>query len=220
MPRHLRDRVCAPAMVSNSSTTVIRMRRAHSRWLVTTAVSVLISAATAGAAIPLGEVHSRQGEALAFDEVRIPFASDRPAAGDRSLLASVARALRMDSTLRVSVEGHTDWVGVEAQNHARSARRAEAVARMIVNLAGADSLAVQRRISVSGFGESCPIVVVGTPEPEPPPPASAVRSAKDRQALASNNRVEIWQLAVGQSPPSACRTPEARESRVRFSALK
>ena len=53
---------------------------------------------------------------------------------------------------RILVFGHSDDVGESAYNQALSARRAEAVARLLVD-GGVDS----RRILVSGFGESRPV---------------------------------------------------------------
>ncbi len=60
-------------------------------------------------------------------------------------------ALMQGNSLRMRVEGHTDWVAPEAYNVSLSVRRAEAVANYMV------SKGISRdRITVIGYGESRP----------------------------------------------------------------
>jgi outer membrane protein OmpA-like peptidoglycan-associated protein len=136
-------------------------------------------------------------------------------AGD-ALLQTVIDAMKRDATIRVSVEGHTDWYGDEAYNNKLATSRATAVMAKLKRLAGTDVAA--DRFSMAGYGEQCIIVRDGDPDPNPPRPrVSAANKAKQ----APNRRVEIWQLLPNESgSPSSCRSDAQRNGRVPFASMR
>ncbi|MBL0170603.1 MAG: OmpA family protein [Gemmatimonadaceae bacterium] len=136
-------------------------------------------------------------------------------AGD-ALLQTVVDAMKRDASIRVSVEGHTDWYGDESYNNKLATSRATAVMAKLKKLAGKDVAA--DRFSMAGFGEQCIIVRDGDPDPNPPRPrVSAANKAKQ----APNRRVEIWQLLANESgSPSSCRADSQRNGRVPFASMK
>lgn len=140
-------------------------------------------------------------------------------AGNDTLRVVIDAMLRMP-TLRISVEGHTDRYGSEAYNNTLAKRRAEAVTKQLLKLAGKDAAAIKDRIVTSSFGEQCLVTTAGADESEPPP-ANRGRIAKaDRAAQGDNRRVEVWQLLEGKGAPTGCRPADDRQNRVSFKDLK
>lgn len=134
----------------------------------------------------------------------------------KALLQTVVDAMKRDASIRVSIEGHTDWYGDESYNEKLATSRATAVTAALKKLAGKDIAA--DRISMMGYGERCIIVNEGSPDPAPPRPrVSAANKAKQ----APNRRVEIWQLLPNESgSPSSCRSESQRNGRVPFDTMK
>ena len=133
-----------------------------------------------------------------------------------AMLQTVIDAMKRDPSIRISVEGHTDWYGDEAYNEKLSVRRAEAVTAVLRRLGGSDIAA--DRIFSMGYGERCILVRDGAADPGPPRPYV---SAADKAKQAPNRRVEVWQLLPGRSGAVAeCRTEAQRAGRVPFSSMK
>lgn len=134
----------------------------------------------------------------------------------KELLQTVVDAMKRDPSLRVSVEGHTDWYGDESYNQKLSTSRATAVTNALKKLAGTDVAA--DRFSMAGYGEQCIIVRDGDADPNPPRPrVSAANKAKQ----APNRRVEIWQLISGETgSPTSCRSESQRNGRVPFDTMR
>lgn len=70
---------------------------------------------------------------------------------DRQFLAEAAERIAACKTVRIAIVGHTDSDGPRRYNQRLSRRRAEAVATILTKVT-----AVDRRLSVSGMGESNP----------------------------------------------------------------
>src|SRR6185369_10677307 len=70
----------------------------------------------------------------------------------KPVLDAAIQALKEQSDVRISVEGHTDAVGTDAYNQRLSERRAQAV----VDYLAAGGIA-RSRISARGYGESKPV---------------------------------------------------------------
>ena len=134
----------------------------------------------------------------------------------QALLQTVIDAMKRDASIKVSVEGHTDWYGDESYNDKLSNSRANTVMAALKKLGGKD-IAADRFVS-KGYGEQCIIVRDGDPDPaKPRPRISAANKAKQ----APNRRVEIWQLVGGESAsPSGCRSESERSGRVPFASMK
>jgi outer membrane protein OmpA-like peptidoglycan-associated protein len=62
--------------------------------------------------------------------------------------------------LRLTIEGHTDSDGDDAQNQGLSERRAASVKAFLVEAYGVDA----SRLETAGFGESTPVAPNNTPE--------------------------------------------------------
>lgn len=140
-------------------------------------------------------------------------------AGNDTLLV-IIDAMKRIPTLRVSVEGHTDRYGSEAYNNTLAKRRAEAVTKQLLKLAGKDAASLKDRIVTSSFGEQCLVTTAGADETEPPP-ANRGRIAKaDKTAQGDNRRVEVWQLLDGKGAPTGCRAADERNGRLGFKDLK
>ncbi len=134
----------------------------------------------------------------------------------RALLQTVIDAMKRDPSIRISVEGHTDWYGDESYNQRLSVSRATAVTTALKRLAGSDIAA--DRFSMAGYGEQCIIVQDGDPDPGPPRPRV---SAENKAKQAPNRRVEIWQLLSSESgSPSSCRAESQRSGRVPFASMR
>jgi outer membrane protein OmpA-like peptidoglycan-associated protein len=157
---------------------------------------------------------------VAFDTTLFSF--DRAVvlkAGNDTLQVIVA-AMKANPTIRISIEGHTDWYGSEAYNNKLAKSRAEAVYNQLLKVAGADADAIKGRVVWSSFGEQCILVRSGDTEQEPPPANRSRISAANRQAQAANRRVEIWQQLDGQNAPTSCRSEGERAGRRSFGDLK
>jgi len=89
------------------------------------------------------------------------FAFDSAALTEEGIaqLADVARSLKANPDVHISIEGHTDSVGPDTYNLRLSQRRAEAVETYLVGK-GID----EDRIETRGFGESKPITDNDTAE--------------------------------------------------------
>ncbi len=135
-------------------------------------------------------------------------------------LRVILDAMKRIPTLRISVEGHTDRYGSEAYNNKLAKRRAEAVTKQLLKLAGKDAASLKDRIVTSSFGEQCLVTTAGADESEPPP-ANRGRIAKaDKAAQGDNRRVEVWQLLEGKGAPTGCRAADERNNRLGFKDLK
>lgn len=150
-----------------------------------------------------------------LDSTHFNFDRARVLPAGEELLKTVIDAMKRDPSIRISVEGHTDWYGDEAYNEKLAASRAEAVTTILRRLGGSD-IAADRMSSMS-YGEKCIIVNDGDADPNPPRPrVSAANKAKQ----APNRRVEIWQLLPGRSgSPATCRSESERTGRVPFDAM-
>ena len=134
----------------------------------------------------------------------------------RALLQTVVDAMKRDPSIRISIEGHTDWYGDESYNERLATSRATAVTNAIKRLAGPDVAA--DRINMKGYGERCIIVRDGDPDPDRPRPRV---SADNKAKQAPNRRVEIWQLLTNESgSPESCRSDAQRSGRVPFASMR
>lgn len=88
-----------------------------------------------------------------------PFDSDVVATGAREALLRVGRELRDLGIDRTLVHGHTDNVGSNEYNLALSKRRADAVAKVLV-----DGRYPADKIDVKGFASGVPVAENTTPE--------------------------------------------------------
>jgi len=99
-------------------------------------------------------------------------------ADSRPILDEAAAVLKQNSNVRISVEGHTDYIGTDEYNEKLSVRRAEAVFRYLVNRGVAPS-----RMGVIGYGRSQPVADNTT-----------------ESGRAENRRVELHVLAPVTQP--------------------
>jgi outer membrane protein OmpA-like peptidoglycan-associated protein len=130
----------------------------------------------------------------------------------RELLQTVIDAMKRDPSIRVSIEGHTDWYGSDAYNMRLSTSRANAVATALRRLAGTEVAA--DRFSAMGYGEQCILVRDGDPDETARKPISAA----NRAAQQPNRRVAIWQLQPNESgSPTSCRLESQATNRIPFS---
>lgn len=157
---------------------------------------------------------------IALDETLFDFDRAIVLKAGNDTLQTVVDALKRLPSLRVSVEGHTDWFGSEAYNNKLAKSRAESVVKQMLKLAGADANSIKDRIVSSSFGEQCILQPIGDREAEPPP-ANRPRVSRDvRESHRPNRRVEIWQLLDGRGQPTGCRSTAERQGHVPFSMLK
>ncbi len=134
----------------------------------------------------------------------------------KALLATVVDAMKRDATIRISIEGHTDWYGSDAYNEKLAASRTKAVLAALKKIAGKD-VAVDRMFS-KGYGEQCILVRDGDADPAAPRPRI---SAANKAKQAPNRRVEIWQLMTTESgSPASCRSDAERANRIPFASMK
>ncbi|WP_309672101.1 Ig-like domain-containing protein [Gemmatimonas sp.] len=154
---------------------------------------------------------------VALDETLFNFDKAVVLKSGMDTLKVVLDAMKRIPTLRISVEGHTDWYGDEGYNNNLAKTRAAAVMATLLKLAGPDAASIKDRIVSSSFGEQCIIAPNGDADPGPPRPRV---SAANKTAQAPNRRVEIWQLLDGKGAPSACRSADERAGHVPFGDLK
>ena len=111
----------------------------------------------AGAGSPADAPEIRSGLPDAVDSsvvARVYFSFDSVSVSNESgaKLREIAERMNADATLTIRLEGHADERGTTQYNLALSDRRAEAVARYLVDLG------VQRsRMTTTGFGEEKPL---------------------------------------------------------------
>lgn len=194
--------------VGNGTSTITATKTAYGSSKSATA-TIVCSGAPEAMPAPTGAMIRLDSTHFSFDKsVLFP-------AGN-ALLQTVVDAMKRDPSIRVSVEGHTDWYGDDSYNDRLAASRAATVTTALKRLAGRDIAA--DRFSMKGFGEQCIIVRDGAPDPSPPrPKVSAANKAKQ----APNRRVEIWQLLASESgSPAGCRSEAQRNGRVPFAAMK
>jgi len=154
---------------------------------------------------------------VALDETLFDFDKALVLKSGMDTLRVVLDAMKRIPTLRISVEGHTDWYGDESYNNKLAKTRAAAVMATLLKMAGSDAASIRGRIVSSSFGEQCIIAPNGDADPGPPRPRV---STANKAAQAPNRRVEIWQLLEGKSAPTACRSAEERAGHVAFGELK
>lgn len=157
---------------------------------------------------------------VALDRALFDFDKSVVLRAGNDTLRVIIDAMKRIPTLRISVEGHTDRYGSEAYNNTLAKRRAEAVTRQLLRLAGKDAASIKDRIVTSSFGEQCLVTSAGADESEPPPARRARIASGDRAAQADNRRVEIWQLLEGKGAPTGCRSADERQGRMGFKDLK
>ncbi len=107
----------------------------------------------------------------------------------RPVLDEAAEVLSTHPTVRISVEGHTDWTGSDAYNEKLSVRRAEAVFRYLANKG-----VTPERMEVIGYGETRPVA-----------------DNETEIGRAQNRRVELHVVNQPEEieEPAAAPTPEA-----------
>jgi outer membrane protein OmpA-like peptidoglycan-associated protein len=154
---------------------------------------------------------------VALDQTLFDFDRAAVKKAGQDTLRVVLEAMRRMPSLRISIEGHTDWYGDEAYNSKLAKSRADAVTRELIRLAGRDANSIRGRIVTSSFGEQCVIVRNGDPDPNPPRPRV---SAANKAAQAPNRRVEIWQLLDGRGASTGCRSSDERAGRMSFGDLR
>lgn len=151
-----------------------------------------------------------------LDSTQFVFDKSQLLPAGKALLQTVVDAMKRDPSIKVSVEGHTDWYGDESYNDKLAASRAKTIAAALRKMGGKDIAA--DRISEMGYGEKCIIVNDGDPDPSKPRPRI---SAANKAKQAPNRRVEIWQLLSNESgSPSSCRSESQRAGRVPFASMK
>ena len=154
---------------------------------------------------------------VALDETLFDFDKAIVLKTGMDTLKVVLDAMKRMPTLRISVEGHTDWYGDDAYNNTLAKSRAAAVMATMLKLAGPDAASIKDRIVSSSFGEQCIIAPNGDADPGPPRPRV---SKANKAAQAPNRRVEIWQLMDGKGAPTSCRSADERAGHVPFGDLK
>ena len=86
--------------------------------------------------------------------------SDRIRPESTPTLKEMGTMLKEHPELKLVIEGHTDNVGVAANNQSLSEKRAEAVRQYLVDTFGID----KSRLQAKGFGSSKPTAGNDTPE--------------------------------------------------------
>lgn len=154
---------------------------------------------------------------VALDQTLFNFDKAIVLKSGQDTLQVVIDAMRRVPSLRISVEGHTDWYGDESYNNTLAKSRADAVTKQLLKLAGKDAASFKDRIMTSSFGEQCVIVRDGDPDPNPPRPRV---STENKTKQAPNRRVEIWQLLDGANAPTGCRSESERAGRLSFGDIR
>jgi outer membrane protein OmpA-like peptidoglycan-associated protein len=152
---------------------------------------------------------------IRLDSTQFDFNRATVTRAGQATLQTVIDAMKRDPSIRVSIEGHTDWYGDDAYNQRLSTSRANAVLTALKRLAGTDVAA--DRFSAMGYGEQCILVRDGDPDPNPPRPRV---SNANRAAQAPNRRVAIWQLQPNETgSPTSCRLESQATNRIPFSQV-
>ncbi|BAH38097.1 MAG TPA: hypothetical protein DGD08_06615 [Gemmatimonas aurantiaca] len=157
---------------------------------------------------------------VAFDTTLFSFDRAVVLKAGNDTLKVIVDVMKANPSIRISIEGHTDWYGSEAYNNKLAKSRAEAVYKQLLKVAGTDADAIKGRVVWSSFGEQCILVRDGDTEQEPPPANRSRISDANRRAQAANRRVEIWQQLDGQNAPTSCRSEGERSGRRSFGDLK
>lgn len=121
-------------------------------------------------------------------DVLFEFASDQLSPAARDVLAAVEADVGSDVRGPVTVEGHTDGIGSDADNQALSERRAAAVVEALKGVLG-PSLSYR----AVGFGEKAPVA-----------PNTGPDGSDDPEGRALNRRVEV---RIGEVATVAATTP-------------
>lgn len=206
-----------PAIASVNNGTVTC--NAAGTTTITVSKTAYGSTKTASASVECKEV-AKPAARIALDYTLFNFDKAQVLKSGMDTLKVVVEAMKRIPTLRISVEGHTDWYGSEAYNNKLAKSRADMVTKQILRLAGKDAKSIKDRIFTNSFGEQCVVSRDGANEPEPPPANRGKVSADNKQAQSPNRRVEVWQLLDGQNPPTSCRPSDMRAGRVSFGELR
>lgn len=206
-----------PAIASVSNGTVTC--NAAGTTTITVTKTAYGSSKSATASIECKEVPKPIAR-IALDQALFNFDKAVVLKSGMDTLKVVVEALKRVPTLRISVEGHTDWYGSEAYNNKLAKSRADMVTKQLLKLAGKDAASIKDRIFTNSWGEQCVVSRDGASEPEPPPANRGRISNDNKTAQGPNRRVEIWQLLDGQNPPTTCRDPNAKNGRVSFSEIR
>jgi outer membrane protein OmpA-like peptidoglycan-associated protein len=120
---------------------------------------------------------TRRGVVVNLPDILFEFNRATLTSDARAKVRDIAEILERPNVRNrsVSVEGHTDSIGSEEYNQRLSERRAEAVARALV-----ESGVKEERIRTRGFGEKYPIAPNQTPDGRDNP-----------EGRAKNRRVEV-----------------------------
>jgi outer membrane protein OmpA-like peptidoglycan-associated protein len=126
---------------------------------------------------PHGVVLHLPGDVLfAFDKADLkPRANVKPHAED--VLWEAAHYIQAKSPRRISIEGHTDWIGDANYNTGLSTRRAQAVLQWLVSR----KIVTPANVATKGWGKWMPAA-----------PNSKPNGSDDPVGRAKNRRVEIW----------------------------
>jgi outer membrane protein OmpA-like peptidoglycan-associated protein len=206
-----------PAIASVSNGTVTC--NAAGTTTITVTKTAYGSTKTASASIECKEV-VKPAARIALDQTLFNFDKANVLKAGNDTLKVVLEAMKRIPTLRISIEGHTDWYGSEAYNNKLAKSRADQVTKQLLKLAGKDAKSIKDRIFTNSFGEQCVVSRDGANEPEPPPANRGRVSSDNKSAQSPNRRVEIWQLLDGKMPPSSCRSSDERSGRLSFGELK
>ena len=150
--------------------------------------------------------------------VQIGFAYDKTVVDPlgRDGLQAVVTTMTKDSTLRISVEGHSDDYASPPLDELLADARARNIVKTLERLAGDQWDALRSRVSWKSFGSRCPLVVFGEipgaqrGKPERP-------SAAERSSRSVNRRVEISETPRGINLSADCRrASERRAIRLRY----
>jgi outer membrane protein OmpA-like peptidoglycan-associated protein len=154
---------------------------------------------------------------VALDQALFNFDKAIVLKAGQDTLKVVIEAMKRVPSLRISIEGHTDWYGDESYNNTLARNRADAVTKQLLKLAGADAASIKDRIVTSSFGEQCVVVREGAPDPNPPRPRV---SSENKTKQSPNRRVEIWQLLGNAGSPTGCRSESERTGRLSFGEIR
>jgi outer membrane protein OmpA-like peptidoglycan-associated protein len=200
----------AIASVSNGTVTC----NAAGSTTITVTKTAYGSTKTATASV---ECKALPAARVALDQALFNFDKAIVLKAGQDTLKVVIEAMKRVPSLRISIEGHTDWYGDESYNNTLARNRADAVTKQLLKLAGADAASIKDRIFTSSFGEQCVVVREGDPDPNPPRPRV---SSENKSKQSPNRRVEIWQLLGNAGSPTGCRSESERIGRLSFGEIR